>query len=197
MSRRGTDPTAERYLTRVRAALRGLPAPQVEDIVLELRGHISERSEAGGDLQETLRALGDPLGLARQFRAEHAATRAECSRSPLAIMQSLLLLRRGRLARWAALVLAGWGFAWSFLLAAAAVEKIFSPRDVGLWARPGGAWWPRLLLDGPGPAGTRELLGWWFVPVAAVMGAALFFLTRTGALWWIRRSRTVRDAPSM
>lgn len=193
MNRPANDPAAERYLDRVRASLGGVPASEVEEIVRELRSHLAERSESEGGVQEALRSLGDPVELARQYRAESVTARAECTRSPLVIIHSLLLLRRGRLSRWTALALAGFGFAWSFVLLAAAVEKVLSPGDVGLWYRPGVLALPRITVDGPGPAAMREMLGWWFVPAAAVAGAVLFLVTRHFAQWWIRRARADRS----
>lgn len=192
MSRPLPDPTVERYLERVRASLRGMPASEVDEIVLELRGHIAERVAPGGDTEAALRALGGPEDLAREYRTDHVATRAECGGSPIVILHSLLLLRRGRFKGFAPLALAALGYAWALALIAAAIEKILSPRDVGLWYRPGTVSLPRLTVDGAGPPGTRELLGWWFIPAGLVAGVVLYFLTRRFGLWWIRRSRGTR-----
>ncbi|HTM01100.1 MAG TPA: DUF1700 domain-containing protein [Candidatus Omnitrophota bacterium] len=185
------DAAVERYLERIREGLRGMPRSEVDDIVRELRAHVEERSEAEGDRESALRSLGDPAELARQYRKERVVRRVECSRSPLAVLHGLLLLRGRSVAGWAALLLAGLGYAWAIALAAAAVDKVFEPRDVGLWLDPGG-WLPRLRVDGPGPPGTRELLGWWLVPLGLVACAVLVSLTRRFGLWWIHRSRDRR-----
>jgi len=190
MNRTHEVPAVERYIGRVRALLRGRPAAEIDEIALELRGHIAERTSLGGDTEAVLRALGEPEELARQYRTDQVAERAQCSGSPIVILHSLLLLRRGRPAGWVALFLAAMGYAWAFVLAAAALEKVLSPHDVGLWLGSGGL--PRLTVDGPGPPGTHELLGWWLVPFGLVVGAALFFLTKHFAQWWIRRSRVPR-----
>jgi hypothetical protein len=192
MNRPSQDPAVERYLERVRASLRGMRAPEVDEIVLELRGHIEERVGPGRDTETALRALGDPEELARQYRSDHVATRAECGGSPIVILHSLLLLRRGRFKGWAPLALAAFGYAWALALGGAAIEKVLSPRDVGLWYRPGSLSLPRITVDGAGPPGTRELLGWWFVPAGIAACALLLFLTRQFGLWWIRRSRGTR-----
>jgi hypothetical protein len=192
MSRPSPDPAVERYLDRVRASLRGMPAPEQDEIVLELRSHIAERVAPGEDIEAALRALGDPEDLAREYRSDSVATRAECGGSPIVILHSLLLLRRGRFKGSAPLALAALGYAWALALGAAAIEKIFSPRDVGLWYGPGAVSLPRLTVDGAGPPGTRELLGWWFVPAGLLAGVLLYFLTRQFGLWWIRRSRGTR-----
>ena len=183
-----TEPAVERYLERVRAALRGLPVSDAEDILLELRGHIAERATSAPDVDGVLESLGDPTALARQYLDENAIARAECSHSPLAILHSLVLLRRGSLGGWIVLGLAALGYAWAIALGAAAVEKLISPRDVGLWLSPG-AFVPRLMVDGPGPAGSRELLGGWFSLVAAATFAGLLLTTNSAGRWWIRRRR--------
>lgn len=185
----GTHADVERYLDRVRASLHGLPARDIDDIVLELRGHIAERSGPEGDPESAIRSLGDPAELAREYLAESVGARAECSRSPIVMLHSLLLLRRGSFAGWAVLGLAAFGYAWAIAFGAAAVEKIIAPHDVGLWYRFGTLAPPRLMVDGPGPMGYRELLGWWFVPFGLAACAGLLFLTRRFGLWWIRRSR--------
>lgn len=192
MNRPAADPAIERYLDRVRTSLRGMPGPEIEDILLELRGHIAERLESQGSLEAALQSLGDPGELARQYRTESVTARAECSSSPLAILHGLALLRRGSAAGWLALALAAFGYAWGLALGAAAIEKILSPHDVGLWYRPGSLSLPRITVDGPGPPGAREMLGWWFVPLGLAACGALVFLAGQFGSWWIRRSRGAR-----
>ena len=194
MPRLAARPEVERYLDRVRASLRGLPPADIDDIVLELHGHIAERSGPDGDPESAIRSLGDPVELAHQYRAESVGARAECSRSPIVMLYGLLLLRRGSVAGWAVLALAAFGYAWAIALGAAAIEKLISPHDVGLWLRPGALSLPRVTVDGPGPLGYREVLGWWFVPLGLAACAALLFLTRRFGLWWIRRSRAAVTA---
>ncbi|MGE5179010.1 MAG: DUF1700 domain-containing protein [Bacteroidota bacterium] len=188
-----SDPAVERYLAAVRKSLRGMPEAEVQEILRELRAHITERSGPGGDPEPALRSLGDPDELARQYRGERVAARMECSRSPIVILYGMLLLRGRSVSGWMALALAMFGYAWAIVLGAAGIEKIVSPRDVGLWVRPD--WWlPRLMVDGPGPPGAREVLGWWMVPAGLIACALLVFLTRRFGLWWIHRSRGARAA---
>lgn len=187
------DAAVERYLERIREGLRGMPRADVDDIVRELQAHIEERSETEGDRASALRSLGDPAELARQYRNERVAARVECSHSPLVVLHSLILLRGRSVAGWAVLLLAALGYAWAVVLGAAAIEKLFEPRDVGLWLGPGG-WLPRLRVDGPGPPGSHEVLGWWMVPFGLVACGVLVTLMRHFGLWWIHRSRGMRGA---
>jgi hypothetical protein len=187
------DPPVERYLDRVRAGLRGIPRADADDILRELRAHIEERRELDPNPAAALSSLGDPDELARQYRDERVAARVECSRSPLVVLHGLLLLRGRSVAGWAVLLTAALGYAWAIAWGAAAFEKILSPHDVGVWLGPG-ARLPRLTVDGPGPPGTHEILGWWMVPFGLAACAVLVTLTRRFGLWWIHRSRGLRAA---
>jgi hypothetical protein len=51
-----------------------------------------------------------------------------------------------------------------------------------------------LITNGRVPAGAKELLGWWLVPVTIVVGWMLRYLIDWVALWWIRRYRQAKSA---
>jgi len=189
MDRPTIDPAVERYLERLRSRLRGMPASEVDEILRELRGHVEERVQSGTPLREVLQALGDPESVAAEYQTERVTARAECARSPLAILHGLMLLRRGSLAGWTVLGLTALVYAWAFVLGGAAVEKLLSPRDVGIWVNESGPLWPRLTVDGPGPAGTREALGWWMVPFGMLACLTMVYAANQLGHWWIRRSR--------
>jgi hypothetical protein len=81
-------------------------------------------------------------------------------------------------------------FGWAVVLTLwrAALDKLFSPSQVGLWFNPDG--WPlNLVSDGRAPAGGHELLGWWLVPVMIVAGFVLRYGVDRAALWWLSRYR--------
>ncbi len=83
----GLETKIDSYLARVRTALRGLPESEIEDILRELRSHAVELS--GKDRQgidKALESLGDPVALAKTYRAENHMVQAECSGSPLVIL---------------------------------------------------------------------------------------------------------------
>lgn len=187
------DAAVERYLDRVRAALRGLPGSEVDDILRELRVHIDERSASGYEIEAVLRSLGEPEDIAREYHTDHVTARAEGGHSPLAVLHSLVLLRRGSAVGWIVLGCTAFLYAWGIALVAAAIEKLLSPHDVGLWYRTGTVSIPRLTIDGAEPPGTRELLGWWIVPAGTVAGAGLLYAAGQLGLWWIRRSRAGRE----
>ena|SRR5437879_2246127 len=95
----GSDSRIESYLARVRAALRGLPDRETDDILRELRSHAVELAGSEGTGVETaLRSLGDPVNLAETYRAENRMIQAECAGSTLVILQGLRHASRNLLA---------------------------------------------------------------------------------------------------
>ena len=191
----GTEMKIESYLAQVRVALRGLPEPEVDDILQELRSHVAD--ESGGDgrrIAEALDSLGDPVELAWKYRADNQMVHAECSGSPLVILQGLRHATRSRMGRVSATALYFFGYFNLFLLWSAAVEKLLSPSRVGLWYVPGD-WGSTSLVtfDNP-PRGARELLGWWLVPIAALVGWGVKVVTDRTAQWWIGRYRRNKES---
>ena len=185
----------ESYLAQVRTALRGIPEREIEDILRELRSHVIElKEEEGGDVDAALGSLGDPVDLARTYRAENQLMRAECSGSPLAILQGLRHASRNRWGRSLLTVLYVFGYANVLTLWAAAIDKLFAPSRTGLWHTPGKIWPLNWVTDGSAPAGAHEVLGWWLVPIALVVGWALRSLIDWIAQWWIRRYRRSRGS---
>lgn len=188
----GSEAKIESYLAQLRAALRGLPAAEMDDILRELRSHIAELTSDGADVEATLRSLGDPVDLAKTYRAENHMVQAECSGSPLVILQGLRHTSQSWLGRLFVVVLYLFGYANVVALLAAAIEKLIVPARTGLWYTPGNIWSLDLVRGGDAPAGAKELLGWWLVPIALVVGWALRYLIDRVAQWWIRRYRRSR-----
>lgn len=188
-----------RYLDDLRARLGGLPPGEIDDIAAELRGHVEERlEERGGGLDAIgviLERLGAPEELAALYRADRQLERAL---DPAASGFSPWRLVAG-VARWATVSVAG-GFALLLLVAGywvavsfciAAVTRLFAPGRVGLFRLTGGEYSLRLGLLAPPPAGSQELLGFWIVPLGALAGGAVYWVTtrlvRSVAGRWRRR----------
>jgi hypothetical protein len=84
--------------------------------------------------------------------------------------------------------IAGYGFGVLFLLCA--VLKPFHPGTAGLWLIADAAGDVVISLRmgfGSAPAGGRELLGWWIVPLGLAAGCALVTLTTRLSLWFAER----------
>src|SRR5579864_4917628 len=128
----GSESRIDSYLARVRAALCGLPEGEIEDILRELRSHANELAEGQG-MEAALRSLGDPVDLAKTYRAENEIARAECSGSPLRILLGLRNSSRSRVGRVTLGALYFFGYANVLTLWVAAVDKLLFPSRTGLW----------------------------------------------------------------
>ncbi|MBE7619770.1 DUF1700 domain-containing protein [Komagataeibacter sp. FXV2] len=69
------------FLDQLRAGLRGLPRHVIDDIVSEYETHFDEGHAAGRSDGDIAAALGDPVRLARELRAETGLRRWEDERS--------------------------------------------------------------------------------------------------------------------
>jgi hypothetical protein len=186
----GMEPRIDSYFARVRIALRGLPEPEIDDILRELRSHVEEltgNEESG--IEAALRSLGDPVDLAQTYRSENQLVRAECSGSPLVILAGLRHANRGTLGRTAVTALYVLGYFGMGTLWAGALEKVLAPSRGGLWYTPGDFWSTTLIVGGNPPAGARELLGWWVVPITLIAGWGVKYVSDGLARWWIGRYR--------
>jgi len=186
----------ESYLSRLRQHLRGLRSEDAREIVEELRSHISDKAAASGEItpagvDAALASLGAPEELASQYTTDDLFARAEVTRSPLRILESLF--------RWASLSVAGFlvlltsivGYFLGGALMWCAVLKLIHPQTAGLWVFPHGADTEISLRLGFGslPVGGRDVLGWWIVPLGLVVGCGLVLLTTHLALWCTRQYR--------
>ncbi len=116
--------------------------------------------------------------------------RAQCSGSPLIILQGLRHASSGTLGRVTLTALYVLGYFGMGTLWAGALEKILAPSRGGLWYTPGDFWSITLVVGGNPPAGARELLGWWLVPIALLGGWAVKYVSDRVAQWWIGRYRS-------
>ncbi|MBI3447701.1 MAG: DUF1700 domain-containing protein [Acidobacteria bacterium] len=186
------------FLSKLRAALRGMPDAEIEDILRELRGHIAEVAEgAGGSVEGAIQSLGDPIDLAKTYRAHNLMAHAECSGSPLVILQGLRNATRTSAGRVAATVLYISGYSIVITLLRVTVHKLFSPSSVGAWYAPGERWPVTLVWDGAAPDGAREVLGWWLIPATLAAGWVLKYAVDRAAQWWIRRTRRSKEGRSV
>ena len=193
----------ETYLTRLRARLRGISDQDVREIVDELRSHILDKASTRGEMtagvvDAVLAALGSPEKLASEYTTDNLLARAEMSRSPVRILQSLF--------RWASLSIAGFfvflgsivGYFLGVAFILCALSKPVHPRTAGLWIFPAGAGDSTVSLRlgfGSAPVGGRDVLGWWIVPVGLIVGCGIVMLTTRFALWCVRQYRRSRVLP--
>lgn len=189
--------TIDGYLNVLRARLAGVNETEVREILAELRSHVVERATVNGEMTKAavdaaLARLGSPESLAAEYVTGDLLARAEVSRTPWRVLDSLF--RWASLSASGALVLVasmlGYFLGAVFLLSA--VLKPFHPHAAGLWIVPDPAgdavFSLRMGFEGP-PAGAHDVLGFWIVPAGLVAGALTLILTTRFALWSARRYR--------
>jgi uncharacterized membrane protein len=69
------------FLRALRAGLAGLPAQEIDDIVVDYTAYFDEAHASGRSEEDVAAALGDPQRLARELRAETGLRRWENHRS--------------------------------------------------------------------------------------------------------------------
>jgi len=183
------DVRIEAYLKRLDSALAPMPAEEKQDIVYEIRAHILDSVAAATDceaaIDRVLRLLGPPEELALRYKTERLLTRASRSFSPWLLLSTSWRWAKTGMKGTIAFFLALFGYGMAFGLTVALILKPIMPSRVGMW-------WGRGDLNigmVDHPEQMHELLGQWFVPVAAVFAFALAVGT-TQALRWLMRRRS-------
>jgi len=84
--------TRAEFLGRLRQALSGLSAQDIDDIIADYDAHFAEAAAAGRAEAEVATALGDPIRLARELRAESRLRRWETQRTPASLVGAIVAL---------------------------------------------------------------------------------------------------------
>lgn len=186
----------ERYLRRLRYALRPLPSEEREEIVREVRSHFLDRVESSGadrvaSVRSTAQALGPPEEYARTFVRDYRVTAALTDGSGFAMLYEVVRLA-GSGMRWlVGLMLFLIVFGVAVGLVVVGLLKLVFPESVGLWYASDlgvlGMGW----VDASTAAEARELLGYWIVPLNVALGVLLY---RVGTVFLGRFLGSVLDA---
>jgi len=161
----------ETYVRRLTGALQPLPQEERVAVASEIRSHLADCAARGeGALGRALDGMGVPELLARSYVEEYRLAGALDRGSPLRLLAVVLgLTARGLAGFFGGLgVLALYLTGASFLLVAGA--KLVEPANVGMWIAPN--FFSFAILDSPPPAEAHELLGYWIVPLSALLGSA-------------------------
>lgn len=70
------------FLDTLRRRLAGLPATEIDELIADYATHFADGMAAGRSEAEIAQALGDPIRLARELRAEAGFRRWETERTP-------------------------------------------------------------------------------------------------------------------
>ena len=74
--------TKTEFLDTLRRRLGGMPAAEIDDVIADYHTHFDDGMAAGRSEAEIAAALGDPIRLARELRAESGFKRWEAARTP-------------------------------------------------------------------------------------------------------------------
>jgi uncharacterized membrane protein len=80
------------FIAQLRQGLLGMAPKEIDDIVADYNAHFDEGIAAGRTEQDVAAALGDPLRLARELRAEAGLRRWETQRTPAALLAAMMSL---------------------------------------------------------------------------------------------------------
>lgn len=81
--------TKTEFLNSLRHRLAGMSPDEIDDVIVDYAAHFAEGRAAGRSEEEIAEALGDPLRLARELRAEAGLRRWEEERSPASFFSVL------------------------------------------------------------------------------------------------------------
>lgn len=177
---------AEDFLKRVRQGLATLSQSERDEIIIELRVHLLDRQANGS--ADVLAGFEPPEALASNFVTEYALRGALAQGTSLAMGRALLIAARDSVLGLVVLLPLVLVQLCAFFVLVTALLKPFMPSEMGLWV--GGESFYVGINNG-NPA-IREVLGWWGVPVLAVSGVILFWISN-GAMralvrWHLRSS---------
>ncbi len=87
--------TRQEFLDTLRRRLSGLPQAEIDELIADYATHFADGMAAGRSEADIAAALGDPMRLARELRAEAGLRRWETARTPanfLAVLFGFLAL---------------------------------------------------------------------------------------------------------
>lgn len=171
---------AERFLRHLDGALSAMPAAEREDVVAEIRSHLEDRA-ARGDV-DLLGPFGRPEAYAATFLQERALVGALARGTSWELGRALLAGAR-RFGWWYVVLVLAVLHLYGAVFVVLAVLKPLFPGNVGAFVGTerfsiGAHFGPESAF-----AGTREVLGWWSVPIFFVVGVLLLW----SANWTLRR----------
>ena len=195
------------YLAVLHHSLRGINASERNEIVSEIRAHLHDSmQQAGMSADAVLARLGPPAELAAQYRENSLLERASNTHTPWEMLGTTMHLAKISAVGFLCFVLAVLGYGSGAAMMLSALIKPIFPAQTGLWVGPGvfnfgyhplnasgdPAGGIGLFMLTRGGASVHELLGWWYIPVALLLGAFLIWSTTKILKTVVRKARAER-----
>jgi len=174
----------EDYLQNLKEVLKPLPEKEKDEIVLEIKGHIQERMSQSSQAEDNAEALknalirlGKPEEYAFEFVTDYLLSRGIEKKKVWMIFKGLL--------RWGCNTLAGFFYSLfffaSYLISASfvfiGIMKPIFPEKVGFFLRNGRFENFGLIMGVTDNPNMQEVLGYWIIPIALIIGIVCFFVT--------------------
>ena len=183
-----TDSQIDRYLAALRSSLGPVTLAEREEILREIGAHIRDAVEAPGvTVDSVLERLGPPERIAAEYRNGVLIREASRSFSPVVLLRGALRLATQGFFGTLICCSCCFGYALGGAAIFTAFLKPFLPTHVGLFAGPANYGFGLFFPGTEG--GQRELLGWWYIPVALVLGSVLIVVTSAAIRFFLRTSR--------
>jgi hypothetical protein len=166
----------EDYIKRVKRTTATLSAEDKSDILMEFNSHIFEAMQLSSEISEVdnlmhvIERLGSPEEVLLPLVADKKLAQATSTFNPVHVFKALALNISNGVSYVVFSLLYLMLFAFAFLIFA----KIFSPENVGLFYGNNGFTGSGLSFKATQLEGTREILGWWFIPWMVITAAVLY-----------------------
>jgi len=168
----GLPDHAEKFLKQLRQGLGSLPPQEREEIVAELRTHLLDRQAQGKT--DLLWGFETAEDLASTFVSENALRGALAQGTSWALGRALLISARDSIVTFLLFLPLVLLHVCAFVLVLAAALKPFMPKQIGLWVGEGNLY---VGFNSGDNRAVHEILGWWGVPVLAIAGIFLFWIS--------------------
>lgn len=181
------------FLTALRRQLKPLAPPEREEILRELEVRLRDSVDRqGSSIYDIMQRFGSPKNIANQYLDALLLRKAAVSWSPYLLLKVMIRLAfRGVFGGFTCFCLI-LGYGLGAVFAVFGLLKAILPSHVGVWAENG-----HITLTGlqiyPPPPPAYELVGWWFIPIALILGVMFLALTTISAravLRTLMRSRS-------
>ena len=184
-----SESQVEQYLSDLRSHLSSSHAAERDEIVREIAAHIRDAAaECDGDAASVLALLGSPQELASQYRGDLLLRQASRSVSPLLLARAAVRLATKGVFGIFVLFCAIFGYSFGFGAVLVGLIKPFAPAHTGFWMKDGVMVASGALVEIP-LAPAHEVLGWWLIPIALVIGLVLIVTTNLTIRHSLRAAR--------
>ena len=178
----------DQYLATFRSHLGSLTLAQREEALSEIGAHIRDAVAESGDVSTVLTSLGSPEDLAAQYGDSALVQRATETASPVLLLRAALRLATKGVSGMLVFLCGFFGYIFALTIALIGFIKPFAPATTGLWLRNGKVIVCGAMVQVP-PAPAHEILGWWCVPLALVLGTVAAAITTAAIILCLRLSQ--------